>query len=45
MWTIPVIVGPIVLVLITVFYIGSVVNPVAHPRSSILSPGRSSSVR
>jgi YhgE/Pip-like protein len=32
MWTIPVIVGPIVLVLITVFYIGSVVNPVAHLR-------------
>jgi uncharacterized phage infection (PIP) family protein YhgE len=32
MWAIPVIVGPIVLVLITVFYIGSVVNPVAHLR-------------
>src|SRR6476469_3222273 len=32
MWTIPVIVGPTVLVLITVFYIGSVVNPVAHLR-------------
>jgi YhgE/Pip-like protein len=31
-WAIPVIVGPIVLVLITVFYIGSVVNPVAHLR-------------
>jgi YhgE/Pip-like protein len=30
LWMIPVIVGSIVLVLITVFYIGSVVNPVAH---------------
>lgn len=32
MWTIPMIVGSIVLVLITLFYIGSVVNPVAHLR-------------
>jgi len=31
-WTIPVIVGSIVLVLITVLYIGSVVDPVAHLR-------------
>ena len=31
-WTIPVIVGSIVLVLATVFYIGSVVNPVGHLR-------------
>jgi YhgE/Pip-like protein len=31
-WKIPVIVGSIMLVLITVFYIGSVVDPVAHLR-------------
>jgi YhgE/Pip-like protein len=31
-WTIPVIVGSIVLVLVTVFYIGSVVNPIGHLR-------------
>ncbi len=30
LWTIPVIVGAIVLVLMTVFYIGSVVDPVSH---------------
>jgi YhgE/Pip-like protein len=32
LWAIPVIVGSIVLVLVTVFYIGSVVNPVGHLR-------------
>jgi YhgE/Pip-like protein len=32
LWTIPVIVGSIVLVLMTLFYIGSVVNPVGHLR-------------
>ena len=32
LWTIPVIVGAIVLVLVTVFYIGSVVNPISHLR-------------
>lgn len=31
-WTVPVVVGSILLVLITVFYIGSVVDPVAHLR-------------
>jgi YhgE/Pip-like protein len=31
-WTIPVMVGSVMLVLITVFYIGSVVDPVAHLR-------------
>jgi len=31
-WTIPVIVGAIVLVLATVFYVGSVVNPIGHLR-------------
>jgi len=31
-WMIPVIVGSIMLVLITVFYIGSIVNPVGHLR-------------
>jgi YhgE/Pip-like protein len=31
-WVVPVIVGSIVLVLMTVFYIGSVVNPVGHMR-------------
>ena len=32
LWAIPVIVGSIVVVLMTVFYIGSVVNPVRHLR-------------
>ena len=32
LWTIPVIVGSILLVLMTVFYIGSVVDPVSHLR-------------
>lgn len=32
LWTIPVIVGGIVLVLVTVFYVGSVVDPLAHLR-------------
>jgi hypothetical protein len=31
-WAIPVIVGSILLVLVTVFYVGSVVNPVGHLR-------------
>ena len=31
-WTVPVVVGSIMLMLITVFYIGSVVDPVAHLR-------------
>lgn len=31
-WTIPAIVGSVLLVLITIFYIGSVVNPVGHLR-------------
>lgn len=30
LWTIPVIVGSILLVLMTIFYVGSVVNPVGH---------------
>jgi YhgE/Pip-like protein len=32
LWTIPAIVGSIVLVLMTVFYVGSVVNPLGHLR-------------
>jgi YhgE/Pip-like protein len=32
LWTVPVVVGAVVLVLITTFYIGSVVNPVGHLR-------------
>ncbi len=36
-WTIPVIVGSIMLVLITVFYVGSVVNPVGHLRGLPIS--------
>jgi YhgE/Pip-like protein len=31
-WTVPVVVGSVVLVLITAFYIGSVVNPLGHLR-------------
>ena len=36
-WTVPVIVGSIMLVLITVFYVGSVVNPVGHLRGLPIS--------
>jgi YhgE/Pip-like protein len=37
LWTVPVVVGSVLLVLITAFYIGSVVNPVGHLRGLPIS--------